>query len=77
MLIVQTIQATILIVLHFSIAGFGFNFAMQYEAAPDSFWFARIGTWTWLLVTPVLYFFSIVLCIRIGIQIRNEKTAES
>lgn len=69
------INATLIMVLHGMIAGFGFGFALQYEAAPATGLFAQLGTWTWLLVTPLLYFVLIGQCV--SIKIKRDAGAET
>jgi len=64
-------NSTLLFVLHIATAGFGFGFAMQYEASPPSDLFAKIGTNTWLTVTPILYFIILGLAVKIILK-RDE-----
>lgn len=59
------VNSTLLFALHIAIAGFGFGFAMQYEASPPSDLVAKIGKYTWLTVTPILYFIILGLAVKI------------
>ena len=62
------VNSTLLLALHIAIAGFGFGFAMQYEATPSTSLFAKIGTYTWLIPTPLLYLTVLVLAIKIKVK---------
>lgn len=62
------LNSTVLFALHIAIAGFGFSFAMQYEANPATGLFAKIGTYTWLTLTPILYLIILVFAVNIRIR---------
>ena len=66
-------NSTLLFALHIAIAGFGFGFAMHYEATPSTSLFAKIGTYTWLTATPLLYLVTLVLSMRIIINQNESK----
>lgn len=72
-LILFALSSTLLFALHLAIAGFGMNFAIHYNAAPDARIWARIGTLTWLTVTPLLYFGILALCISIRCKIKKSR----
>lgn len=57
-------NSTLLYALHRAIAGFGFNFAMRYEAGPAPGIWAAIGRYTWLTVTPIFYLIIMILGIK-------------
>lgn len=73
-LILISLSSTLLFALHLAIAGFGLNFALRYNAAPDARVWARIGTVIWLTVTPLLYLGILVLCISIQFKIKKSRT---
>lgn len=62
------VNSTLLFALHIAIAGFGFGFAVQYEATPTTSLFSKVGTYTWLTITPLLYFITLGLAIKIKIK---------
>lgn len=62
------VNSTLLFALHIAIAGFGFGFAMQYEANPSTSLFSTIGTHTWLIITPLLYFITLGLALKTKIK---------
>lgn len=62
------INATLIMILHFTVASIGFGFALYYEAAPATDLFAKIGTYTWLIITPLLYFVLLGQCLTIKIK---------
>lgn len=68
-LVFLTASATILFAFHWVIAGFGFAFAIHYDASPDTGVIAEIGKWTFLTVTPVLYVILLILSAKIQIKI--------
>lgn len=70
-LIIIFLNSTLLFALHLAIAGFGFNFAIHYNAAPDQRFWARIGTMTWLTVTPLLYFAVLVICVYLQCKVKR------
>lgn len=72
LLIIFSINATLLFVLHLAIAGFGFNFAIHYNANPDHGLLAWLGTRTWLTVTPVLYVAVLAVCVAWQRKIKRE-----
>lgn len=67
------VNSTLLMILHFSIAGAGFSFGIQYEAVPDERLLAKLGTYTWLLVTPALYFALLAICASIKLSQNSRK----
>ena len=71
------VNSTLLFALHIAIAGFGFGFAMQYEASPATGLFAKVGTYTWLTLTPLLYFITLGLAIKIKIKQNIAKRDKS
>ena len=71
------VNSTLLLALHIAIAGFGFGFAMQYEASPATGLFAKVGTYTWLTLTPLLYFITLGLAIKIKIKQNIAKRDKS
>ena len=71
--IIILINSTMLIILHGMIAGFGFSFALTYEANPDPSLFAKIGQYTWLIITPILYLVIIFKCISLIVAIAERK----
>lgn len=73
-LILISLSSTLLFALHLAIAGFGLNFAIRYNAAPDARVWARIGTVTWLTVTPLLYLGILALCISIQYKIKKSRS---
>ena len=68
------LNASVLIVLHFFIAGLGFSFALQYNASPDSSALGAVGRATWLTATPVLYLAVLVLAAVCKAKFRNQAT---
>lgn len=71
--IIILINSTMLIILHGMIAGFGFSFELTYEANPDPSLFAKIGQYTWLIITPILYLVIIFKCISLIVAIAERK----
>ncbi|MDD3251830.1 MAG: hypothetical protein PHV18_04640 [Lachnospiraceae bacterium] len=70
------LNSTLLFALHWAIAGVGFGFVMHYDAAHDlSFW-GRVGTNTWLTVTPPLYFILIGLCVNTYVKMPDKDDSE-
>lgn len=64
------VSSTLLLALHIAIAGFGFGFALQYEAGPAPGLLAKVGTYTWLVVTPLLY----VVVLGFAVKIMTKRT---
>lgn len=67
------LNASVMIALHFLIAGLGMSFALQYNASPDPSVLAAIGRATWLTATPVLYAAVALLCGALHIQNRRAE----
>lgn len=67
------LNATVLILLHFLIAGLGASFALQYNASPDNSILGVIGRATWLTGTPVLYAGLLLACAVIGIKNKSAQ----
>lgn len=66
-------NSSLLFALHCAIAAFGFSFAMRYEAEPDLKLWACVGRYTWLTITPVLYFIILLLGAKILKDIKCNK----
>ena len=66
------VTATILFAFHCVIAGFGFAFAIHYNASPDIGIIAEIGKHTFLTVTPILYVILLILSAKIQMKISRK-----
>lgn len=72
LLLFLVITATVLFAFHWVIAGFGFSFAIHYNANPDTGRIAQVGKYTFLTVTPVLYAAVLILAAKLRLELSGQ-----
>ena len=70
------INSTIVFVFHLVLCGFAFQYSMWVETVPSQNIIAQIGVYTWLFITPVLYFVILCLFALLSVYMHKESREE-